>query len=177
MPTYSDYDRIISEYENAAKKWEGRTEKILKKFRAEDSSRRSNLARFNILWSNIQILVPATFSRIPKPDVSRRYKDNDPVGRVACLLLERALEYEVSAEQDFPGAMRNAVQDRFLGGRGVAWVRYEPTFEEQEGEAQITEDAEAESRPMEVLSWEHSPVDYVHWRDRSEEHTSELQSH
>jgi len=144
-------------------------EKILKRYR--DEGRSNNVgSRFNILWSNVQTAIPAVFSRLPKPDVSRRHRDNDPVGRVAALLLERALEFEVDHYPDYRAAMRNSVQDRFLGGRGVAWVRYEPHIkriesdaEEPDDGAQVTEDTD--EAPSEEVEFESSPTDYVHWKD------------
>ena len=44
--------------------------------------------------------------------------------------------------------MKAAVQDRFLGGRGTVWARYEPHIKavqlgEPEDGVEITEDAEA----------------------------------
>jgi hypothetical protein len=58
------------------------------------------------------------------------------------------------------------VTDRFLGGRGTAWARYEPHIKagaEQSGPEgdQITEDVDAD----EQLDYECAPVDYVHWKD------------
>ena len=61
----------VASYERAFKSWEGRVEKILKRYR--DDPRKGNTkwtdAKFNILWSNVQTLAAATFSRLPKPDV------------------------------------------------------------------------------------------------------------
>lgn len=162
--TAEDWLARISEYDQAFSKWEKRTDRLLKKYRDEDRDTRRSTAgsRFNCLWSNVQILLPATFSRLPKPDVSRRHRDNDPVGRVASLILERALEYEIG-EGDYRESLEWVIQDRFLGGRGTAWVRYEPSFVPGRPEfgMEVTEDAEL----PDVLDWEHSPVDYVHWRD------------
>ena len=129
MPTVQKWLNVISSYNGEFKKWEARTVKIIRRYR--DDLRNSGTtgyeaARFNILWSNVQTLVPAVFSRMPKADVSRRFSDNDPVGRVASLLIERALDYEIEHYPDFRAAMKNSVEDRFLGGRGVAWVRYDP---------------------------------------------------
>lgn len=164
----------IAIYDREFKRWEQRTDKILKRYRDEQrnqGSRDNTGAKFNILWSNVQTAIPAVFSRLPKPDVSRRHRDNDPVGRVAALLLERGLEFEVDHYPDYRAAMRNCVQDRFLGGRGVAWVRYEPHIKALEGTpsdgVQITEDAdEAEAaEPQEELDTESAPTDYVHWKD------------
>lgn len=164
------WTRVIATYDSTFKKWQGRVEKIIKRYKDDPSGSSENRnARFNILWSNVQTVIPAVFSRLPKPDVSRRFRDNDPVGRVAALILERALEFEIEHYPDYRAAMNNCVQDRYLGGRGIAWVRYEPHFkagEVPEDGLQITEDAdEAQEQQTEELSYECAPTDYVHWKD------------
>jgi len=169
------YLDIIAGYDNEFKKWDARVVKILKRYRDDERSASGNeAARFNILWSNVQTLIPAVYSRMPKADVSRRFVDNDPVGRVASLLIERSLDYEIEHYHDFRSAMANSVSDRFLGGRGVAWVRYDPHIVAQEvAEGQITEDvpdpqdqtADDEPEPDEEVEYECSPTDYVYWKD------------
>ena len=170
------YLDAISKYDRAFKKWEERNQKILKRYRDEErSSADRNSSKFNILWSNVQTLVPACFSRLPQPDVSRRFRDQDQVGRVASLLMERGLEFEVQHYPDYRETMTQCVNDRFLGGRGTCWVRYEPHFKnspsvqmgseaENKDSGQITEDVE-DSDPEEQLDYECAPVDYVHWKD------------
>lgn len=158
---------VIATYDREFKKWDARADKILKRYRDENRANKDGSAKFNVLWSNVNTLVPAVFAKIPKPDVSRRFRDSDPVGRVASLILERALEYETEHYPDYYATMRQSVYDRFLGGRGTAWVRYEPHFRAKElnqptdGE-EITEDVD---EPQEELDYECSPVDYVHWKD------------
>lgn len=182
------YLNIIAQYDNEFKKWEGRTQKIVKRYRDDNRSQNTNeTAKFNILWSNVQTLIPAVYARLPKASVSRRYGDNDPVGRVASQLIERALDFEIEHYSDFRSAMRNAVEDRFLGGRGVAWVRYEPHVVAQdmpEDGYQVTEDVDKETgtgagnegatldgsagmnaEPQEEIEYECAPTDYVHWKD------------
>lgn len=143
------YLTAIAAYDTAFKKWEGRVTKIVKRYRDDGRGSTGNeAAKFNILWSNIQTLSPAVYARLPKADVSRRFGDNDPVGRVASLLVERALDFEIEHYPDFRSTMKYCVEDRFLGGRGVAWVRYEPHVREQdmpEDGLQVTEDVENES--------------------------------
>jgi hypothetical protein len=179
--TYQDWYNCIAQYERTYKEWEGRADKIVKRYRDDSRSRNNPNAKFNILWSNVQTITPAVFARLPRPDVSRRFRDNDPVGRVASMMLERALEYEIEHYGDYNSAMKQCVQDRLLGGRGTAWVRYEPHIVGQEGgEAnnapddgfQVTEDAdEAETEGgiyrenQERIEYECAPVDYVYWRD------------
>ena len=168
------YLKLIASYDADFKRWEGRVTKILKKYRDDNRTQSTNeTARFNILWANVQTLIPAVYARLPKADVSRRFSDNDPVGRVASLLLERTLDDEIEHYTDYRSSMHNSVEDRFLGGRGVAWVRYEPHIEAQE--VQVTEDIEtagenvtdqtAPAEPKERIEYECSPTDYVHWKD------------
>jgi hypothetical protein len=179
--TYEDWYNTIAQYERTFKEWEGRSDKIVKRYRDEQRSRNNPTARFNILWSNVQTITPAIFARLPRPDVSRRFRDNDPIGRVASTMLERALEYEIEHYGDYASAMKQTVQDRLLGGRGTAWVRYEPHIVgEMDGMGegapddgwQVTEDIdEAETEGgiyrenQERIEYECAPVDYVNWRD------------
>jgi hypothetical protein len=184
------YLNIIAQYDNEFKKWEARTQKIVKRYRDDNRNQNTNeTAKFNILWSNVQTLIPAVYARLPKAAVSRRFGDNDPVGRVASQLIERSLDFEIEHYSDFRSAMRHAVEDRFLGGRGVAWVRYEPHVVAQnmpDDGYQITEDVDKETgigagnegnaatldggagmeaEPQEEIEYECAPTDYVHWKD------------
>ncbi len=154
--------------------WE-RGEKIVRRYRDERDAVENRKRRFNILWSNVQVMKPALYGRPAKPDVQRRHNDSDPVGRAASLMIERTLLYEVENYTDFDAAMTGAVEDRLLPGRGVSWLRYEPNIvrvaedeETQETEAQetgtqITEDVEAP--PNERVASARSPTDYVYWQD------------
>ena len=180
--SYEDWYKTIMGYERSYKRWEARVDRIVKKYKDDSRYDRNPNARFNILWSNVQTIQPAIFARLPRPDVSRRFRDNDPIGRVASMMLERALEFELEHYGDYKSAMNNAVLDRLLGGRGVAWVRYEPHIvgsdsenepnPEAEDGLQVTEDSdEAETQggmaneSQERIEYECAPVDYVHWRD------------
>jgi Skp family chaperone for outer membrane proteins len=178
--TYEDWYKTIMGYERSYKRWEARVDRIVKKYKDDSRYDRNPNARFNILWSNVQTIQPAIFARLPRPDVSRRFRDNDPIGRVASMMLERALEFEIEHYGDYKSAMNNAVLDRLLGGRGVAWVRYEPHIVGEEAGAEdmpddglsVTEDSDEAETPeateiesQERIEYECCPVDYVHWRD------------
>ena len=161
-----NYLNMMTMYDREFKRWEGRSEKIIKRYR-DDRTQTTSQSHYNILWANVQTLKAATFSRMPKPDVSRRFKDNDPVARVASLLIERALDFEITHSNDFHSTLTAAVYDRFLGGRGVAWVRYEPVIETTETESMesISEDDLESETEEEYIKTESTPVDYVHWKD------------
>ena len=180
---------MIAAYDNEFKRWEARTTKIVKRYRDDNRTQSGNeTARFNILWSNVQTLMPAVYARMPKAVAARRFGDNDPVGRVASQLLERALDFEIEHYPDFRSTMKHAVEDRFLGGRGVGWVRYEQhviSKDMPEDGLQITEDTDesdteygAETQGIagenpqeqagevaEEIEYECAPTDYVHWKD------------
>jgi len=177
---YQDWYNTIGQYERTFKEWEGRADKIVKRYRDDSRTRNNPNAKFNILWSNVQTITPAIFARLPRPDISRRFRDNDPIGRVASMMLERALDYEITHYGDYKSAMNQSVNDRLLGGRGTSWVRYEPHIvgskadgmDMPEDGLEITEDIdEAETEggmyreDQERIEYECAPVDYVHWRD------------
>jgi hypothetical protein len=175
--SYEDWYKCIMGYERSYKRWEARVDRIIKKYKDDSRYDRNPNARFNILWSNVQTIQPAIFARLPRPDVSRRFRDNDPIGRVASMMLERALEFEIEHYGDYKSAMNNAVLDRLLGGRGVSWVRYEPHIVGEEAGVpedglEITEDSDEaetmeamETEDQERIEYECCPVDYVHWKD------------
>lgn len=173
----------LHRYKEDYRKFTESGRKIIKRYRDERKDSAYSDARFNILWSNIKTLKPAIYSRPPKVEVSRRFKDQNDIGRVASMILERTIDYELRQYSDFHSAMAHCIDDRLLPGRGVAWIRYEPKIETQE-EPQITDDVESEGysegikdsleenslagenpEPMEQVTDERTPVDYVFWED------------
>lgn len=109
------------------RQWIERGDKIEKRYRDERnrSGDDKGLRRYNALWSNVQILLPALFGKVPTPICERRFRDKDPVGRGAAQILERALRNEIEI-CGFGEALHQAVSDYLLPGRGTIWVRYEP---------------------------------------------------
>lgn len=84
---------------------------------------------FNILYSNTETLLPALFSEVPRPLVKRRFKDEDPMGKVVAEAAQRLLEYLIDTDIDdydkFDKSMSNATLDGLLPGRGVTSIKYE----------------------------------------------------
>lgn len=162
--TAADFKIDIEAYDKAALKWTESSKKIIQRYKDERNSR-SQANRYNILWSNIQTLLPSLFNKNPKPNVERRFLSDDPLGSVASQVLERCIEYFVDSH-DFYHMMRQVTLDRLLPGRGTAWVRYVPKFGNSEVELeglQVTDDSYVEPEP--VFMGEEVVLDYVHWQD------------
>lgn len=170
------WHRELEEAKKVFDKWETRGKKVVRRYRDERDAVEWPRTKFNILWSNYQVLFPSLYGRKPKPEVSRRYMDSDPVGRLGCTMLERVLEYETEQFNDFDSALRSVVEDRLLPGRGTAWVRFDPTIESQEASPEDsifeTDAAQKEltitnvqEEYVERITEAHSPIDYVYWQD------------
>lgn len=145
-------DTRDKEYRECAKK-------IWDKYRGKNRRRNS----FNILWANTEILAPAVFNSTPKPDVRRRFKDEDPIGKQAAEVLKRTLEFTVDTE-DFDGAMKFDVLDMLLPGRGVSRVRYVPSISQTAEPKSAATDAE-DSGPeyREAVAWQQVCIEHVQW--------------
>lgn len=120
------------------KDWrEQRATNVTKRYRDEREGSEAQDVRFNILFANVEVLKGVMYQRPPVPDVRRRFKDPDAVGRVVAEVLTRALTYCIDA-YDFDFVMRQCVSDVLIPGRGVARVKYIPTFAQMEREVEPT---------------------------------------
>src|SRR5690348_1599028 len=50
---------------------------------------------FNILFSNVETIVPAIINSPPAPDIRRRFGDDDPAAKDVAEILERAIRVQV----------------------------------------------------------------------------------
>lgn len=160
------------------RKWLDQCDKIIKRYRDDrqqsattDLSRR----RYNILWANVQTLGPAIYGKMPKPIAERRFLDRDPAARLASLILERVLSFQMDIG-GFHSATDRGVQDYLLPGMGQVWIRYEPEFEkvqaqnnkieaEEQTESASEENDEGFGEPEDKLAFERVCFDYVFYRD------------
>ena len=145
-------------------KWVKRAKKIVRRYRDDRNGYSDTSKRFNILWSNVQTTLPALYGKTPRAQVERRHKDQDPVGRAASIILERALQYEIDRDTEFDSAVKGAVLDRLLAGRGTAWVRFE-TKEVARPEGFDDQAPQLEMGDEYSGSYECAPTDYVYWED------------
>lgn len=125
-------ERIKDAQDKDCKDWYTQADTSYARYKNDDAdaqkagSRKNK--RFNIYWSNIQVLKPALLSQGPKVNCSRRHKDKDPIGLMAAQILERATQFSIDDGSKFLDAAKAARDDYLLAARGTLWVRYEPTY-------------------------------------------------
>lgn len=177
----------IELYEKETEQFTRRGKNILRRYKGDnddDNPMTSYIgARYNILWSMTQTMMPALYAHNPKPNVERRNKDKDPSSRYSSMVMERCLDYFVKTES-FDTAMQDSVRDRLLVGRGTVWARYVPHMrnippignaEEQEKGVELTdtvyaedeggEKNEAAASPEQEIYYEEVCFDWVSWDD------------
>lgn len=111
--------------------------------------------RYNALWSMKETLKPLLFSETPRPYVSRMHDDDDPAGRDAALILQRALAVK-SQTDTFYDALDESVDGYTLAGRGMTWVTYSPTFAVRESDIKTRVSSEGEA-PADPFSDDETP--------------------
>lgn len=157
------------------RKWRERCKRIVRRYRRERLSddtappaASSGIRQYAILYANVETLKPAVYSQTPQPVVSRRFKDEDPVGRIAAEIQERALSFAMDA-YDFDAVMEACRDDLLLFAMGQTWARYVPhVAAPQQRQAatpqadgpQITEAPEAEGEAAQVV-YEQALCDHV----------------
>lgn len=165
------YVEEIELYDKETQKWDRQSKRIIKRYRDDrggDGTIESQERRYNVLWANTQNLAPALYARNPKPDIQRRFKDADPVGRVTSDILERSITYFCDTDH-FASVARQCTLDFLLPGRGTLWVRYVPHFKDLPVE--VTDDIGAgdgqsdQAQAPEVIDYEEVIPDYVHRDD------------
>ncbi len=145
---------------------------IIEKYRGKVRKKNS----FNILWSNTEVLRPALYNSTPKPDVRRRFRQNDMLGKAVAEVAERSLTYCVDA-YDLDNCLKNDVLDALLPGRGISRVRYIPKFKQAGGDEAALDQpvapkeegpgdaAEASEGNREEVEYEQALCDHVQWDD------------
>ena len=129
------------------KSWRAEAREIIEIY--EGAKARQN--SFNILWSNTDTLSPALYNSTPVPDVRRRFRDADPVGKAASNVIERSLAYNLD-QFDCDREMKNAVLDLLLPGRAVLRVRYQPLLSVMPSESTPSVGDDGATPPSDAMS-------------------------
>ena len=145
--------------------------KLIQRYLDERDGANSEDSRFNLFWSNIEVLKANLYAKPPRVDVSNSYKDsNDDVARVGGNILQRMLNNDVEEDDEstYPEVTRQSVGDFLIVGLGQVWYRYEvetntastdPVIDPQTG-AMLAEPIE-----YEAITHEDAPADHVYWED------------
>lgn len=163
----SDLSRWKAEielYDRETQSWSNKSKRIVKRYKDERSDSNENSSHYNVLWSNVQTLLPALYARNPKPDIQRRYKDADPIGRVTSDVLERSVSYFCDTDL-FAATIRQSVLDYLLPGRGTVWARYVPHLRKSDVEVTDEEPEGEEDNSPEEVDYEEVLIDYVNPED------------
>jgi len=125
---------------------------------------------YNILHSNVETIVPATYNSTPKPDIRPRHNNQDGAGKEVADLYERAIMAQID-DGRLDAEVEGVGQDGFMAGRGVIRVKFDADVEEQP--AQMGMDPmtgeEVEIAPAQTLvTNERLIFENVSWRDYRE---------
>lgn len=151
------WDLELSLADKDEKEWRKTAEGIYDKYRVKNRKKNS----FNILWSNTETLRQAVYNTLPTPDVRRRFRDEDPIGKVVSDVLERCADYTMDV-YDFDHTMKMDVLDTLLCGRGLSRVKYVPDLEDMESDKSQGEEKE---EPQQRLIYERAMCEHVQWDD------------
>lgn len=162
----------ISIADAAEDKWRKRSRSIYQLYEGGEKEGNQDVPSgeqsFNILWSNTETLLPAVYNSAPQPDVRRRFRDEDPVGKAASMVLERAISYAIDTEE-FYDTLEDGVLDSLLVGRGLARIKYDPVFIPQMLQAVDGQPPrprmDAEGQPMQEKADERTYTEHVQWDD------------
>ncbi|WP_434723052.1 hypothetical protein [Mesorhizobium sp. RIZ17] len=94
--------------------------------KSDDTSSAATLGNtydFNILFANVETIVPAIINSPPAPDIRRRFADEDPAAKDVAELIERAIRKQVD-DAKLQVELESEAQDGFLAGRGVIRLRF-----------------------------------------------------
>lgn len=141
------------------KDWRKDAKRLVEMFECE--RRRDTL--YNILYANTETMSPALYNTTPRPDVRRRFKDEDDVARAGGLVLQRVLEFlldnNLQDSPHFDTIIEQALLEALIVGRGVVRFRYEFS-----GEQRI----ESEGISAEIVAWQRFRHAYAkQWKDVS----------
>jgi hypothetical protein len=136
--------RWIERIEAAAvheKDWMDDADKAVMAYTGEKQTGGSRGLDFNILYSNVETIVPAIINSPPQPDIRRRFADDDPVAKDGSELLERAIRIQVD-DSRLQIEMEAGAQDAFLAGRGIVRLRFKADVEGEVDNDELHELAE-----------------------------------
>jgi hypothetical protein len=171
-----DYQRWIAELQAADKeldKWHKKGRKIVKEYRAESSEVSgidpSMERKFNLFAANVNILQTSLMNQSPAATVNREFKDAaDDMARVACWILERAINSHNNRNFRLANILRQVVQDMLLPGVGLSWHTYYAETETKTLDVtpeDLAVNPQAKALEYDEVVKEEIRDEYVYWED------------
>ena len=179
--------QCLDDAERAEKNWRIRGREIVTVYRNEATNvqarakkANSGTRSYNILYANTETMLPAIYQQPPKPVVRARYNQPSSMAPIpgrpsqkaietAAAIMEKALEVVLDDETSHE-AVKTAIKDVLLPGRGVCRVRWRPQMEMQPvppdpltGVAPVDEAGQPAQEERKV--WEEVGDEYVYWED------------
>lgn len=151
--------------------WRTEANRIVKIYEADGPSRSpdnvdARKVEYNILFSNTETLSPALYNTTPRPEVKRKYKDEDAIAKAATVVTQRLLEYYIDDGQGdttaFDDLMRQSVLESLVPGRGVTRYKFDAKVEGDQG----AEKAYGERVCGEFVSWDRILFGYARTWER-----------
>lgn len=84
---------------------------------------------FNIIFSNVETIVPSIYNSTPAPDIRPRHNNRDGAGKMFADMLERAIAAQID-DGRLDGEIESLGQDAFLAGRGVTRVKFDADIDD-----------------------------------------------
>lgn len=156
--------------EKAEDGWRQDAKHALKVYRSqgiEDTASSGTHTRkdvFNILWANTEIKRQALYANLPIPDIRRRHKDKDPLGKAVSELLERCVTYTLDCQEVHTDLVA-ATLDCLLPGRAITRIRYKAHLSEVESEPDPEQSQEAAAEAEKRVDYEEAQTEQVQWDD------------
>jgi hypothetical protein len=124
----------LAEAKKREKNWRKEANRIVDLYEGE----KADDYQYNILYSNTETMLPALYNSTPRPIVQRRFKDEDPLGKMASKAAERTLEYLIdngdASYTSFDDLMSSAVLEGLVPGRGLTRFKYDAVMESVQNE-------------------------------------------
>lgn len=87
---------------------------------------------FNILFSNVETIVPAVFNSTPVPDIRERHRQGDQLARLLADALENVVALQVD-DSALTSEVEDVVRDSAVSGRGLLRLRFTATTDDAGG--------------------------------------------
>ena len=152
MKNRSSWDSKIEKAEKFLQSTREHGRKVYERYKDERKDRLGNLKRVNLFYSNVNTVKESLFNSMPRLEVNRIQKSSydDEPARIAALITQRGLTYEINCADSFEESMNCAILERLVPGIGQVWISFKA-------------DKDEEGNPIEGT--ESIKVDSVYWED------------